>query len=67
MSAAGSHEWAGNGYHCATCGGSYHCPHCSDSCSMMGHQARDADGFFATCQDPERAARWRDQFFKAKR
>ena len=46
-----------DGYHCDTCGSAYHCPRCEDGCGDQGHSARDADGFFATCQDKERLTR----------
>ena len=55
---AGPHEWAGNGYHCETCGASYHCPKCNDGCSMMGHLHDDAEGSFYRCLEPERWQRW---------
>ena len=60
---AGPHEWAGNGYHCETCGASYHCPKCNDGCGMMGHLHTDAEGDFHGCQEPERMERWRTAFF----
>lgn len=39
---------------CKVCGYNYHCPQCEDGCSAMGHQARDEEGLFFSCQEPER-------------
>lgn len=60
---AGPHPWKGDGYHCEVCFSSYHCAACSDGSGSQGHSAQDDDGFFFTCQETERADRWRKQLF----
>lgn len=63
--AADAHDWKGNDYHCAQCGSSYHCSQCGAGSSMLGHRVGGIDGFF-TCQDPDRAAKWRADFIAGR-
>ena len=56
------HEFtAEDGRHCDECGCSYHCARCGEGSSMLGHFAKDADGTYFSCEDPER----RDRHLKA--
>ena len=59
MGKHGPHEWTGDGFHCTTCWGSYHCAQCGDASGMQGHFVKDGDDWFFTCQESERAERWR--------
>lgn len=53
------HEFAGNEYHCTTCGSAYHCGGCNTGSGSQGHTMKDDDGFFFSCQEPERAEKVR--------
>lgn len=62
----GPHEWVGSGYHCEACHSSYHCAACGDGSGSQGHSMMDDDGHFFSCQDRERADRWRTELFRSK-
>jgi hypothetical protein len=59
----GPHPWKGKGYHCETCFASMHCAACSDASGSQGHSMQDEDGFFFSCQEPDRADAWRQKLF----
>lgn len=46
-------EWG----RCKVCGSQYHCAQCGGPTSSYGHSSRDDDGYFFSCQEPERHKR----------
>lgn len=45
---------------CQVCGGKGHCPKCNDRADGYGCWAKDDDGNFYKCEDPERFQRKMD-------
>lgn len=43
-------EWGG----CEVCMASYHCAKCEDASGSQGHYVGDDDGWYFSCQEPER-------------